>query len=111
MTTHTQPVSTETLLRVVAHPRRRSILHHLIENGDDAIELNELTETAATDGGNVEISHDPDNTRTRIELHHTHLPKLAEAGLIEYDAHDGTVRYLPTDRAEELLQFVSIHLE
>lgn len=28
-----------------------------------------------------------------ISLHHIHLPKLTEAGLIEYDICSGTVRY------------------
>lgn len=29
-----------------------------------------------------------------VELHHKHLPKLAETGLIEYNADDGTAEYL-----------------
>lgn len=30
--------------------------------------------------------------RVRLDLHHNHLPRLADAGLIDYDARTGTVR-------------------
>lgn len=111
MTTNTQCVSTDTLLEHVANPRRRTILHRLRANGDDAVALDELTETIATDGGTAQVRHAPGDTRAAVELHHTHLPKLADAGLIEYDQGKGTVRYLPNDRLEALLEFVSTRLE
>lgn len=109
MTTDTQTVSTETLLQLLADPRRRTILHHLIESGDGAVAVEELTKTIATDGGNAANSHSR-NARAGVELHHTHLPKLAEAGFIEYDRQTGTVRYQPADRVEKLLRFVSTQL-
>lgn len=36
-----------------------------------------------------------DTRDVAVRLHHTHLPKLAEAGVLEYDSDDGTVE--PTD--------------
>jgi hypothetical protein len=32
-------------------------------------------------------------TYLRSSLHHTHLPKLDDAEVVEYDADDGTVQY------------------
>ena len=111
MTTDTRTFSTETLFQSLAHPRRRTILHHLVENGDETVALDELTETIATDGGTATISHESDDTRTRVELHHVHLPKLAAAGIIEYDADRHTVQYRASVQVETLLEFVSTDLE
>ena len=36
-----------------------------------------------------------DSDAVSIELHHSHLPKLAAAGWIEYDPENRTVRYEP----------------
>lgn len=111
MTPNTQTPSTETLLELVADPRRRMILRHLSENGDGAVALDELTGTIATGGGQEMVRHAPGDTRASVELHHTHLPKLAGAGLIEYDQRSETIRYRSHDRLEALLEFVSARLE
>ena len=110
MNTNTQAVSTETLLQLVADPWRRRILDHLRENGDCAVTLDELHETVAADGGEQTPHHTAEDP-VLIELQHTHLPKLAETGVIEYDRHRRTVRYRSNERVEALVQFVSTRLE
>ncbi|WP_138007069.1 DUF7344 domain-containing protein [Halalkalirubrum salinum] len=107
MTTNKQIVSTETLLDIVANPRRRTILNYLSTNGDETVRLDELTRSIAADGGHTASSHSGDSTATDIELHHTHLPKPPAAGITEYDAQRGIVTYHSTDRVEKLLEFVS----
>lgn len=52
-----------------------------------------------------------DTESLRVELHHHHLPKLENAGLIEYDDRTETVRYYPNERIEKLHQFVTTELE
>jgi hypothetical protein len=42
--------------------------------------------------------------RTTTRLHHTHLPKLEEAGLITYDARTQTVTGIDEDRLDALLE-------
>ena len=111
MTINTQSVSTETLLELVAAPRRRQILHLLQKNGDRSVAIEDLTESIATDGGNTTARHAADSTHALLALQHTHLPMLAEAGLVEYDRRTETIRYRSSDRLEELLQFVSTRLE
>ena len=64
MKSYTETVSTETLLQVVADPRRRAILHHLIERDDDVVEVAELTESVATNGDSECRRRGP-MTRTR----------------------------------------------
>nr|WP_265110668.1 hypothetical protein [Halosolutus halophilus] len=52
-----------------------------------------------------------DTGRLRLDLHHSKLPKLEAAGLVEYDDRTETVRYHPNDRVEKLYQFVTTELE
>ncbi|UTF52000.1 hypothetical protein NGM29_09270 [Natronosalvus rutilus] len=49
--------------------------------------------------------------RLLLDLYHNHLPKLEEAGLVEYDDRTETVRYHPNDHVEKLHQFVTTELE
>ena len=111
MTTNSQAVSTEKLLTLVADPQRRLILTHLQENGEGAVRIEELTEPIAADGGDAQTRRGSDDTHAVVALQHTHLPALAEAGIIEYNHQEGTVRYHSNDRLEELLQFISTRLE
>lgn len=48
-------------------------------------------------------------TQTQITLHHTHIPKLAETPLIEYDEERGIVE--STEQLEELEPFLSTVVE
>lgn len=38
-----------------------------------------------------------------MRVHHVHLPKLADYGLIEHDIERGTVRYLSDERLEAIV--------
>ncbi|WP_459891457.1 DUF7344 domain-containing protein [Halostagnicola bangensis] len=46
-----------------------------------------------------------------MDVQHSHLPKLKEANLIEYDPRTKTIRYTPNERVEKVLQFVTEDLE
>ena len=75
----------DSLFEVLASSQRRRLLAHLVETDDDVATLPELAELLA-DG-------DDDRERATIRLHHTHLPKLEDEGIVEYDARSETVRY------------------
>ena len=111
MKTQTHGVPTETLLRSVSDPRRRAILEYLVDTGDDAIELDELPQPIVINasGGCTPRGHF--ELPSKVELHHTHLPALDEAGIIEYDPRGGTIRNRPSERMHKLLQFISTQLE
>ena len=42
--------------------------------------------------------------RIAVELHHSHLPRLDEYGLVEFDANAGVVVYRSDDLVESLLK-------
>lgn len=69
--------------RLLAVKRRRLALAAL-EGRDGAVELQELAREVATREG-IETEDGDAFERVAVTLHHVHLPKLAEAGILEYD--------------------------
>lgn len=49
--------------------------------------------------------------QTEIQLHHTHLPLLDDAGVIEYDPSERRVTYLNDERLDGLLETAAQILE
>lgn len=79
------------VLASLAHRRRRIALSVLVAwegpmtRADLAREIATVEGDDGADDGAVED--------LRVSLHHGHLPKLDRAGLVAYDADDGTVSY------------------
>lgn len=79
------------LFECLADPSRQRVVRHLREHGRSSVDdLAAAVAGAADEDRRVE--------RTRLGLHHNHLPKLEAAGVLEYDQASETVR--PTDRIE-----------
>lgn len=74
--------------RLLASEQRRQLLRELRDSEARTSTMEELATALATDG-NLE--------RTRIALHHVHLPKLDACGIISYSRDSGGVQY-PDDR-------------
>lgn len=71
---------------ILANPTRRALLDRFLEGETTTIE------TMATDlAANDEVPYD-DPERLKQILHHIHLPKLAAAGLIDFNHGTGTIR-------------------
>lgn len=76
------------LLDVLADEQRRRVLRYFQEVEDPVATVDTLVDHL------VDSGH-PSDTRaqTATQLHHGTLPKLADAGIIEYDARTHTIRY------------------
>lgn len=99
---HSHGISTDRALRLIGDRRRRTALQYLIANGDTAVEIDRL----AADIARKEATGTP-RDEFAIELHHHHLPKLSEAGLLEYDAERYRVTYRGDEAIENLVRVVS----
>ena len=85
---------TDDLLAVLANANRRFVLAHLSQR-EAPPSLAPLA--AALSAWSDDLTHED----AQIALHHAHLPKLENAGLVEYD---DTVEL--TERADESLAFL-----
>jgi hypothetical protein len=80
-----RPVSPDVLFGLLATFRRRTAYRTLLEYGD--LSLPDLADEVAVAECNRTLPEiDPDDVlQVYLSLYHTHVPKLAEAGLVEYD--------------------------
>jgi len=93
-------LSTDLLFELLADQQRRHILYCLTDQPDGVADFADLVDAV--------VAHEPEtdtDTRETIRtgLHHVHLPKLAEAGVIDYDTRSETVRYSQQSLLEEWL--------
>ena len=81
---------------LLSHPLRHQVLLEL-PNHDNPVQLLALADGISSSEipwrGETHHDNTADSDAVRIELHHSHLPKLAAAGWIEYDPENRTVRY------------------
>lgn len=80
-------------IELLANDRRRYVLYYL--RGERRANFEEITEQVAA----WEIDTSPEELdeqtkrNVQIDLHHAHLPKLEDAGLIWYDRLHGAIRF------------------
>ena len=91
--------STDLLFELLAD-RRRHILHCLTDQPDGVAGFTDLVDAV--------VGHEPetdagDRETVRTNLYHVHLPKLAEAGVIDYDTRSETVCYSQQPLLEKCL--------
>lgn len=83
---------------LLSSTRRRGVLYAVDRGDETAVE--ELADTIASWQGS-----DAEASSVRVSLVHTHLPKLADAGVVEYDRDRGTVEL--TRRAGDLEPYLA----
>jgi hypothetical protein len=90
---------------VLRNDRRRLVLEQLAEGSQEET-VSDLAEYIAS----VESGEDPPPRNVRqsvyVSLHQTHLPKLDELGIVEYDASSKTV--LRAERADDVAVYMEV---
>jgi len=87
-----EQLSKDTIFDILSNPRRRYVLYYLKQESE-AIELTELAEHVAAweNETDVESLENQERKRVYVSLYQTHIPKLADVGLVDYDEDTGTV--------------------
>jgi len=101
-----EPLSEDTVFDVLSSPRRRYLLYYLRTVGG-AAELNEIAQQVAAWENGIEVERIERQQRKRVyvSLYQSHVPRLAEVGIIEYDADAGVVAL--ADAAETIDAFLA----
>lgn len=97
MTIDEKSEETRALEAALSSEAQRQVIRYFWHSSGQTISLNALV---------VELfdAENPPGYRERLaaRLHHVTLPKLTEAGVIEYDTRSNTVRYRDTRRAAQI---------
>ncbi|ELZ63947.1 hypothetical protein C457_18268 [Haloferax prahovense DSM 18310] len=95
--------SLDACLRLVADQHRRRIIHHLRHEATGATTFDDLVEQIHRRASDSKNGPPQDRDKLAIQFHHTHLPKLADYGVVEFEHTTGTVRYHPDEQVEAVL--------
>lgn len=106
--TEPRELGTDAALRLIADRKRRNVLRYLSEHDADWVRVSELARSLPEMAG--QSPREPVSDVV-VELHHIHLPKLAEAGVVDYDPDARTVRYHEHAKLEALLAAVADDVE
>ncbi|WP_226482053.1 DUF7344 domain-containing protein [Natrinema amylolyticum] len=85
-------IPSDSVLSAITSEHRRAVLRSLDRTDGNAIAVSALTDRVAEALRNGEVPDDERRRRVRTALHHIHLPKLEDSGLIAYDTETGQVR-------------------
>ena len=103
-----RPISPDTILSAVANEHRRAILDALDNASEKTLEYDVLVDRVADRVRDEDARRESDEhrQRVRIELHHTHLPKLDEARIIDYEAETGHIQFVGGELERDILTLV-----
>lgn len=102
------PLSQDLVFELLKSPRRRYVLYYLRQYGGRTT-LGDVTDQVAAWENDVTVDELTSKQRKRvyISLYQTHLPKLNDAGVVNYDREEGTVEL--ARRAREFDGYLGDH--
>ena len=99
----TEPLDGDAVFHLLQARRRRLVLRYL-RGREGPVEMRDVAEQVAAweHDTTLEALRSEERQRVYIALYQTHLPKLDEAGVIDYEQSRGVVN--PTERIERLYE-------
>ena len=92
-------LSLDTTLEILADHDRRAVIDYLRDDADRTATVEELANYLVSQ--RVEKADErPSSDRVQTMLHHIHVPKLVDVGLVDYDARNEEIRYWGSERLE-----------
>ena len=101
--TGTEPIAIDTLFRAMEHPIRRALIDAVVTAPQQQVELAVVVDQLDDQWG---INRSGATSNLATTLTHVHLPHLVEAGIIEFDSENATIRYRGDERVESLLRWI-----
>lgn len=103
-------LSLDETLELLANHERRDALGFLMSAPDGTATVDELVDHLVARRAE-RTGERPGRGHVTTTLHHVHLPMLADAGVVVYDARNQVIRYWPDDRLEAWHDRVRSHEE
>ncbi len=100
-----EELSLDIVFEILKNERRRSVLRYL-QGNEDRVVLGELAEhiAARENDTTVESLTAQQRKRVYVGLYQCHLPKMDDAGIVEFDRNRGVVEL--ADNAEQLEEYL-----
>lgn len=103
-------LSLDSALNLLADYDRRRLLGYLVRDPDGTATVDELVDHLVRKRAE-RTGESPDPERVETALHHVHIPKLADSGVVEFDDRSGEIRYWGEDRLEAWFDRIRSHEE
>ncbi len=99
-------LSQDVVFDLLSSPRRRFVLYYL-NQVDDSVTIGDLADEVAAWENEVDVEELSSQQRKRVyvSLYQTHVPKMDDAGIIEYDSDSGKV--VLADQAVDISAYLS----
>ncbi|SFB79097.1 hypothetical protein SAMN05444422_10226 [Halobiforma haloterrestris] len=104
-----ETLTEDELFEILSNRRRRHVLHELMQEQEDGgIDIGTLSEEIAAYEDGLELHEVSSSDRKRVytALHQSHLPKMDEAGVLEFNKDRGTVE--PTPALEDVEIYMDV---
>ncbi|MFC7157899.1 hypothetical protein ACFQPA_21420 [Halomarina halobia] len=100
----------DTVFEILKNRRRRDILQYLWEH-DGSANIGELAEHIAAMENGIEVNalSSAQRKRVYIGLYQCHLPKMDDAGIVDFDKHRGTIEL--REVAEQLTPYLTVQTD
>ena len=96
----------DTICESLRDARRRRLLDYLITADGEVFELADaVTAVVEREAAGTETGDQPSREDVRSALHHDHLPRLADADVLDYDTRQGTIRFTGHGGIEDWLEY------
>ncbi|APW99272.1 transcriptional regulator [Halobiforma lacisalsi AJ5] len=98
-------LSKDVIFELLKNRRRREVLAYLLE-AEETVTLGELAEQIAAWENDTDVNALSSDQRKRVyvALYQTHLPKMDDAGIVEYDQDRGLISL--SDNADLLMMYL-----
>ncbi|AEH37150.1 DUF7344 domain-containing protein [Halopiger xanaduensis] len=104
--TPVEDISVDVIFELISHQRRHAILDLLLTY-DQSLTITDLRNEIVEKEEDTEITEISSEQvkQVHISLHHVHIPKLEEKGIVNYDSDRSIVE--PTEKLSQLEPFLS----
>lgn len=109
--TNAELVLPDAVLSTLSNERRRIVLRSLSDAAESSMAVDALTTRVAERLWDEDVTRTKKQHKKRVEisLHHNHLPKLNECGMIDYGAGTGRVRLIDSELGQKVLTLMEPH--